>query len=227
MFSNRLFQVALFISIVTHSAVFFQATGLSIIPVQKSERKMEVRYSKILPEVRQPLKAQSKGREGFLQIPSKVTLNRSFPPPFADKDKIFKDKIMLANQNRDFLKPSFSKPDIIAVKKKITLPPIDIEKMNNPSYISYYQILREKIKRAAYQNCTREEVGQVYISFSISNFGILKEARLVEEKSSPNPYLRETALRSIKDASPFPNFPRELDYSSLTFNVLISFEADN
>ena len=222
MFSNRLFQVALFVSIVTHSAIIFQGMGLNILPVQKNERKLEFRYVKTISEAKLAPKAQGRRREAFLQIPSKITLNKSFPPPFADKDKI-----ILVNQNRDFLKPAFAKPDIIAVKKKISLPPVDLDKINNPSYISYYQILREKIKRAAYQNCTREEVGQIYISFSISSFGVLKEARLVEEKSSFSPYLRETALRSIKDASPFPNFPKELDYSSLTFNVLISFEADN
>ena len=42
---------------------------------------------------------------------------------------------------------------------------------------------------------------------------------------SGNPYLRDIALRSIK-ASSFPNFPKELDYLQLTFNVVISFEIE-
>jgi TonB family protein len=66
----------------------------------------------------------------------------------------------------------------------------------------------------------------VYLSFIISTEGYLREVRLVEEKSSFSPYLREIALRSIKEASPFPDFPKELDYPQLTFNVVISFEIE-
>jgi TonB family protein len=86
--------------------------------------------------------------------------------------------------------------------------------------------VREKIRRAAYQNYTRIETGEVYVSFIISNDGYLKEIKLIPEKSSPIPYLRETALKSIKEASPFPNFPKDLDYPQLSFNVVISFEIE-
>ncbi|MCX5713606.1 MAG: energy transducer TonB [Candidatus Omnitrophica bacterium] len=123
------------------------------------------------------------------------------------------------------LKPTVSKPDIIAVKKKITLPPIDLDKINNPSYVSYYQIVREKIRRTAYQNYTRTEQGEVFLSFVISSDGYIKEIRVVEDKSSSNPYLLETSVKSIKGAAPFPNFPKELDYQQLSFNVVISYEV--
>ena len=132
----------------------------------------------------------------------------------------------IISQKYAFTKPAFVKPDIIAVKKKITLPPIDLDKINNPSYISYYQIVREKIRRAAYQNYTRAEVGEAYLSFLISSDGSLKAMHLIEEKSSPSVYLKEISLRSIKEASPFPNFPKELDYPQLSFNVVISFEIE-
>jgi len=33
-------------------------------------------------------------------------------------------------------------------------------------------------------------------------------------------------LRSIKDANPFPPFPKDLNYPELTFNVVISFEVN-
>ena len=101
-----------------------------------------------------------------------------------------------------------------------------MDKINSPSYVQYYQIVREKIRRSAYYNYSRTEIGEVYISFIISSDGVLKETRLVEEKSCSSQYLRDIALRSIKDASPFPNFPKELDYPNLSFNVVISFEIE-
>ncbi|MEI6831501.1 MAG: energy transducer TonB, partial [Candidatus Omnitrophota bacterium] len=113
-----------------------------------------------------------------------------------------------------------------AIKKKITLPAIEMAKINNPSYISYYQIVREKIRRSAYQNYTHSETGEVYISFIISNDGLIKGVRLVDERSSTNDYLRNIALRSVNDAAPFPNFPKELDYPQLSFNIIISFEIE-
>jgi TonB family protein len=148
------------------------------------------------------------------------------PPPFIDRESIFNQKQQPVLPKPSFAKPVLIKPDIIAIKKKITLPPIDLDKINNPSYISYYQIVREKIKRAAYQNYTRTEVGEVYLSFIISSDGYLNELQLKEEKSTASPYLKEIALHSIKDASPFPNFPQELDYPQLSFNVVISFEIE-
>ena len=159
-------------------------------------------------------------------MPAKITVENKVPPPFVDRESIFKGNKIIAEHNPIFIKPIFVKPDIIAIKKKITLPPIDMDKINNPTYISYYQIVREKIKRSAYQNYTGSEIGEVTISFIISDDGYLKELRLIEDKSSPSSYLREIAIKSIKDASPFPNFPKELDYPRLTFNLAITFEIE-
>ena len=125
-----------------------------------------------------------------------------------------------------FSKPIFASSEITAIKKKITLPAIEMAKIDNPSYISYYQIVREKIRRSAYQNYTRNETGEVYVSFIISNDGYIKDVRLADEKTTANDYLKNIALRSIRDASPFPNFPKELDYPQLSFNIIISFEIE-
>lgn len=112
----------------------------------------------------------------------------------------------------DIARPAFSRPDIIAIKKKITLPEIDAIKIDNPSYISYYQIVREKIRRSAYQNYSRNETGEVYLSFVISRDGYIRGINLVESRTNAGNYLKGIASRSMKEASPFPNFPKELDY---------------
>ncbi|MDD5724871.1 MAG: hypothetical protein PHX28_01815, partial [Candidatus Omnitrophica bacterium] len=60
----------------------------------------------------------------------------------------------------------------------------------------------------------------------VSSDGSLKDARLVEDKTTVNGYLQNVALRSVSEASPFPRFPKELDYSQLSFNIIISFEIE-
>lgn len=228
MFSDRIFQIAFLVSLISHSVIFIQNANLNILPKNKIPQKIEISYIKTPEkkiEVPQP-KILLPKKEQFLKLPQKITADKRMPPPFTDNESAFKktSKVVLSGPNLS--KPAFTKPDIIAIKKKIALPAVDTNKINNASYISYYQIVREKIRRTAYQNYTRTETGEVYLSFIISCEGDLKDVHLIEEKSSFDPYLRNVALRSIKEASPFPGFPKELDYPQLTFNVIISFEIE-
>jgi TonB family protein len=231
MFSDKAFTITLLLSAITHGIILFQNPNLNlnIFPKDKKDPVLEVSYVKSPQETKEtkeyPKTTLSK-EEPFLRLSSKITANKTNPPPYIDRESIFRKSKESISQKYAFTKPAFAKPDIIAVKKKITLPPIDLDKIDNPSYINYYQIVREKIRRAAYQNYTRAEVGEAYLSFLISSDGSLKAVQLIEEKSSPSTYLKEIALRSIKEASPFPNFPKELDYPHLSFNVVISFEIE-
>jgi len=228
MLSEKTFQIAFLLSLIAHGAILFKnpSLNLNIFSKNKQEQNLEVSYLKPPDDMREALKITRQKEEPLSKLPQKVILLKPAPPPFIDKDVIFKKEARGVSGKQAFTKPAFIKPDIIAIKKKITLPPIGIDKIDNPSYISYYQIVREKIRRAAYQNYSRTEVGEVYLSFVISQDGSLREMRLAQEKSSPSPYLKEIALQSVKEASPFPNFPKELDYPQLSFNVVISFEVE-
>jgi TonB family protein len=226
MFSSRIFQITFLVSLIAHGAILLHNPDLTLFSPNKKEQKIEVSYVKPPAEAKTEVKNPLPKSEQFLKLPPQITADKRIPPPFIDMEGFFKGSKEISSRSPDFTKPAFIKPDIIAIKKKITLPPIDMDKINNPSYISYYQIVREKIRRAAYQNYTRTETGEVYLSFIISSDGYLREVRLLEEKSSGVAYLKEIALRSIKDASPFPNFPKELDYPQLSFNVVISFEIE-
>lgn len=228
MFSSKAFQIAFLVSLIAHGVILLQNPNFNSFPINKKEEKLEVNYIKEPQKRLEQTKAPLRKSEPFLKLPTKITAEKRLPPPFLDinKENIFKQNRENSLPTPTFTKPAFVKPDIIAIKKKITLPPIGVDKIKNPSYISYYQLVREKIRRAAYQNYTRADVGEVYLSFIISSDGILKEVRLIEEKSSPSKYLKECALASIKDASPFPDFPKTLDYPQLSFNVVISFEIE-
>ncbi len=226
MFSDRIFQITFLISLITHGVLLFQNPHLNLFSVNNKEQKIEISYVKNQPEIKKDTRAAFLKKDLYLKLPSKITAEKSAPPPFIDKENIFSKSKEIISQKHAFNKPAFIKPDIIAIKKKITLPAVDMDKINNPSYISYYQIVREKIRRAAYQNYARDETGEVYLSFIISSDGYLKEVRLVQERSSSSQYLKEIALSSVRNAAPFTSFPKELDYDQLSFNVIVSFETE-
>jgi TonB family protein len=229
MLPGRNFQIALAFSLIVHTAVVINYPALKLPSLQKKPLMVKISYLKSVPQLSASQKQSKPKRTAPVDLPSQVSAfdKAGFSPP-AGKDN-FLDRVSRAKLPPDqaVIKPAVTRTDVMSVKKKITLPPVDMEKMNsNPSYVSYYQFVREKIRRAVYQNYNRDDTGEVYMSFIIASNGILREVRLIEDKSSVNYYLRETALRSIRDASPFPSFPEDLDYSQLSFNVIISFEFE-
>jgi len=226
--TNKIFWFAVIASLVVHIFILAQNFNLSGLTLLEKPKFIEVKYQKSGKPVpgRPAPRPQGLRDDPFLNLNAKITANTQIPAPGRERSKIFSPSKNVPLKEPFFAKPSLMKPDIMAMKKKISLPPLDLDKINNPSYISYYQIVREKIRRAAYQNYTHTETGEVYLTFVITSQGNVKGVRLVDEKSRGADYLRQIALRSVQDASPFPDFPKELDYSNLTFNVVISFEIE-
>jgi len=216
------------LSLIAHTAVVMNYPALNFLNLPKKPLMVKISYLKNPPQLTESEKHMLERKVAQMKLPSQVSAfdKNNLTPP-SNKEGLLNLNRPKLLHDKELIKPAIIRPpDIIAVKKKITLPPVDIEKINNPTYVSYYQFVREKIRKAAYQNYSRSETGVVYLAFIISSNGILRDVRLIEEKSSVNYYLRETALRSIRDASPFPIFPKELDYPQLSFNVIISFELE-
>jgi TonB family protein len=229
MLSSRVFQITLVISLITHGVILFQNPNFPLFLKSQDNDKLEVSYVRepVVAKEEEPVKTVLKKELLLGTLASKIAARKINPPPFVDREAIFnKSRGGSQSDNSEFIKPAVVKPDIISVKKIITTPAIDLDKINNPSYISYYQIVREKIRRAAYHNYDKAETGEVYMSFIITREGFIRDVRLIEAKSSVNAYLKETALKSVSDASPFPSFPKVLDYPQLSFNVVISFEVE-
>ncbi len=223
------FQFTLILSFIIHTVIVINYPSIIPLPFTKKPEMIKISYLKNPPQLTELDKemVNRKAPLPMVKLPSQVSAfdKKNLLPP-ANKENILTRSRPKLPRDQAEMKPIVNRPDIIAIKKKITLPPVDMEKMNNPSYLSYYQYVREKIRRAAYQNYSRNETGEIYMAFIISSNGILLDVRLIEEKSSANYYLRETAMRSIRNSSPFPPFPKELDYPQLSFNVIISFEIE-
>ncbi|MDD5108955.1 MAG: energy transducer TonB [Candidatus Omnitrophica bacterium] len=232
--SNQILRFTFAVSMIAHSAIIFHSPNLNPFSPAPKKQEIEVRYIKEKLQVKPLNKALSKTAlqgqsfksDPFLRLDNQIIAGNRVPPPYIEQSSIYKRQEASLNKTLVIPKPTFASPDLIAIKRKITLPPIEMAKIDNPSYITYYQIVREKIRRSAYQNYTHNETGEVYISFIISNDGFIKDIRMIEEKTTVNDYLRSVALRSVRDASPFPNFPKELDYPQLSFNIIISFEME-
>ena len=215
MFADRTFRIALSVSLILHAAMFFKFPRLNFLSVRRPADHVEVTYIK---EKLSPLNLESFSKKLPKETSRQTFSKKIEPPPYVEKERLFREA-----QNIAIKKPDFVRPEIIAMKKKITLPPLNDEKINSPVYLNYYQIIREKIKQAAYRNYNRLVNGEVYLSFIVLRNGQLKELKINEERIPAHPYLKGVAEESILDASPFPEFPKDLDYPELSFNVIISF----
>ncbi len=221
MLSDKTFCTTLIISAIVHGALFYRMPFLNLFPSFKAVNKVEITYLKLKPQELVETKDEFHKRDIKLKSEHKDYAKKLPPPQFVKKEELFTKEYQSLLR-----KPQLARPDVIAIKKNIQLKPLEINKINNPIYINYYQVVREKIRRCAYQNYTRSETGQIYLTFVVLSNGTLSVAKIIDEKSTDNNYLKEVALKSIKDAAPFPAFPKELDYPHLSFNVIISFEIE-
>jgi outer membrane biosynthesis protein TonB len=218
------FLLALILSLTAHLTV---GGGSMFIKKEESTkvktRKMEVLYSKPKKEEPKPELKKPKPVED-IPLPEKVekiTLHDSLSSVVLVKEHV---------QQQDPLKVYERVPDKVrsfnmAAKKTVSVPPLQSEKINNPSYANYYSLVRGRIKQRAYFNYSEYYAGEVYLTFILTKDGTLKELQILEQRTTGGQYLRTIGLKSVKEAVPFPPFPKELNYPELTFNVVISFQV--
>jgi TonB family protein len=214
--------------VLAHSLIFFQYSGLLHKPEKNKQRELRISYVKRLPPQAIPAKNIALKNQPLVALQPTITADKTITPLPNSKNNLqdISKNIESLRRPSPFIKPALIKPDTIPIKKKISLPMVEPDKIKNPSYMGYYQFVREKIRRAAYYNYVRTVTGEVYLSFVIASDGKLIDLKFLEEKSSGNSYLKQTAIKSIRDSSPFPAFPKELDYPQLSFTVIISFEVE-
>ena len=96
-----------------------------------------------------------------------------------------------------------------------------------PAYANYYHLVRDKIRAKAFSYYDSSTTGEMYLVFTVLSDGRLENLAVKEKESLGSEFLRQIAIASIKDASPFPPFPDELKkYEHLQFSVSISFKND-
>ena len=219
--SEDFFYAALLISLAVHLSIgggSLLVKGQSTTVVKK--KKMEVFYT--VPKKEDPQTKLSKDK--LVEKPmkeEKISLHDSLSSIALVKEHIVKPDALKVYERVPEKVKSFN----VAAKKTVSVPALQSEKINNPSYANYYSLVRGRIKQRAYFNYSEYYAGEVYLTFILTSDGSLKEVQIIEDKSSGGQYLRTIGLKSIKEATPFPPFPKELHYPELTFNVVISFQV--
>lgn len=231
---KKLFLVGIMASIVIHLLFF------GIIPIPFSLKKippepvqpLEVTYTPSSPrsELSKPKKSEPVGVVDKHKTPSDqdVEVLSKKGNPFSSLKKAIESMRGSSSKHRGTMKSK----EMIApeIDRKISLPPLSTEKISNPQFITYNEGMRDTIrlnikrKIYSYVNHPDFETGEVYLTFVLNSNGILKRVKIIDDKTFANSYLREIALRSVRESSPFPKFPEGFDYPEFTFNLLISFQ---
>lgn len=184
------------------------------------KKKMEVLYK--VPKKEDPQTKLKKQKEvDNKPKEEKITLHDSLSAVALVKEHIDKPEALKVYERVPEKVKSFN----LVPKKTVTVPVLQSEKINNPSYANYYSLVRARIKQRAYFNYSDNYTGEVYLTFILTSDGVLKELQILENRTTGGQFLRTIGLKSVKEASPFPPFPKELRYPELTFNVVISFQV--
>jgi len=216
MFREKTFQIALGVSLIAHVVALYQLPHMTV-TVHKSPKQLEVTYQQLKNVHRDIRLLTKKLEETKDQRRDKIRVVKT---PKSERS-LFKDNFLVKKIQDLQNKPKLAKLD---TKKKKSIVSTLESKMENPLYKTYYQKIRERIKRRAYRNYTKHEEGEIYLSFMIANDGTLRAVKVFKDKSTPNDFLQQITLKSVQDAAPYPKFPSDLDFPELSFNVIISFE---
>lgn len=218
MFTDKSLRIAFLISFILHTLMLLQMPRLEILSKEKPLPKLEVTYLRI-KEIK-PKKTNIKAK------PSKVSESLVAP-----KDK--PAQVKLENNKDSFVKLKKEPKNQILQKAvplkqvgQIEIPP-ELPKEDQVLYVDYYQSIRGRIREFVIDNYPRfVAYGEVCLRFALLSNGKLKELTVVGERSSPNSLLQKIAKKSVRQASPFSAFPKGLNQTELSFNVIISFELE-
>jgi len=131
---------------------------------------------------------------------------------------------MQSNNFSPLQKPQIFEKDVKEIVFKEIAEKTDKVLKENPAYMSYYRLIRERIRNSAYHNYNSQKKGEILLSFLVGKDGSLKGLDL-DPQSVKNRTLREIALNSVRESAPFPEFPEGLQqYTHLQFNISIYFK---
>ncbi len=111
------------------------------------------------------------------------------------------------------------------LSRKVSIMPVSSQKINNPVYAAYNEMVRDRIKQRVYANYDQMDSGSVYLTFLVDAQGVLKVAKIIAEKTNASKHLQEIALRSLKEASPFPSFLKGMNLAEYPFNIEIQYQV--
>lgn len=223
---HRFFQIGLGVSFLLHAVI--------VIGFVQSKDQLQQLEKQVDQVKKRDMKFETEKKKKYKPIEVK-----KIPPQakIAEKPKalerkqesalpLVKDRSPMPQHFQSSLERKPAKLKGMKVSRQVAVPMLQSGKINSPAYVTYYQIVRDRIRQKAYNNYVQYRSGDVYMTFVLLANGELKQIQIVPGKSTPDPYLHEVGLESVHQASPFPSFPEELKYPELTFNIVITFQFD-
>src|SRR3989338_965100 len=248
MHENKSLQLAILISMLFHFAIFFSAPYVGIAPKEGFLEPIKVAYLKPeeLKEKEQPEKP--KKTERLERLVGRSAKSNQLPTPMLPE-------LLPEVRKEDFLGPAIEpqplsklehftkgKPTVETIghgrsgaviqgkgKKFEAIVNEEMDSGKKATYIGYYRLVREKIRYYADRNYIKEgsaSQGEVFLSFAVTSKGELLHIMIMDNRSAKDLLLRDIAINSVRDASPFPAFPQGMNQYQITFNVIISFELN-
>ncbi len=220
MAKDNFLKWALFISVIMHSTLFWQLPRFDILPLKKASNKIEVTYFQI--------KNKPKTAPAAPLLIKNPTIKENAPKI----KQLPQNNTLGSGQKTTVIKKveeqKTTSPNVTVSKKKEEEKKGGIEKLSkDPVYLTYTQILHQKIRQIALKNCPKKfENGVVFVTFTLNSNGELKTVEIVEDKSSAETTLKEIARKSIEEAAPYPKFPESFNQTQIPFSVIISFENE-
>jgi len=204
---NPTLKYAFIISAAVHTLAISPFYGISIPKVWR-EKPLEVEYTVI----EEPQKVEVTKAEA----PSK--------PIETPKVELRKEPVMQP------VKPA--PPQAVKAPEKAKLEAHKLARKqeairSTKGYINYYKLIREKIRRRLkynYRGYNKE--GELELTFILRANGTLASCGIEKSASTADKRLASIATESLREAGPFPPFPKEIDLPDMSFNVLVAFRRN-
>lgn len=223
---NKIFSYAIIASLLIHIVIFWNLAYTNIrFQKIKSPRVIKVTYAS--PK----LQKKAVAAPPMLEKGMKIDVTQQTKVAKEEQKNISSFLKDISKKTDDFIRVS-QKPKILEekkIKRRVAVPAVETAQIKNPSYLSYYQVVRNRIKERAYANYEsygKPDSGEVYLTFILDANGMLKKINIIDDRTKANQNLRQISIRSVEESSAFPAFPPELSYPELSFNAIISYEVE-
>ena len=214
---ERQLQTALTLSLLMHAAVLWSVPAVRLPALPKRlPTEIKVTYDK-RPESPQLTTTRTAGVSAPAQLPAPPPMparSRTRPASIPDPALLDGGAVYAVSKPRPQLPESIDLSNLTQLSSDAV------------AYMDYFRFLRERIRWAALRNYPSRNVqGEVYLTFTLAADGRVADARIVEARSTPDPALRAASLESLRQAAPFPSFPKTLDRPQMTFRIVIVYEV--
>ncbi len=221
---DRFFKYAVTISLVLHLCIFVKLY-MSPKRAEVFQKSPEMSYHFTpAPEPVPSAALEQNSKTSVLASSASVKVDPDAGSKKVDAPMpLFKDVMDVASEFKAFERAP-EKVKGLKVTKEVSIPILKSEKIDTPGYAMYTNIIRDRIRERAYVNFVKYAGGDVYLTFVVKSDGQLSDVQVLQNKSQASEALCSAGMDSIREAAPFPPFPKELNYPELTFNIQISFQ---